>query len=254
MDDLIEAHQKQQKDKVKRKIYQDVFDDRTEKALFDIERRESLEYIVSPISKGKEANLFVGKAKEGFVAVKIYRLETTNFHRRTDYIDNEDLQHVSKNPIKRIYAWTEREYLNLKACYENGMGVPKPINQVKNVIIMELIGKNRIPHPTLKYDSESKQNIKEIYKQYIENMYKMLYKVKLVHADLSEYNMIFYNKKLYFFDMGQAVETNYKKAKEFVNRDIKIIAKFFNKNGLKVTAKQIKEDIKKYKNKINESD
>jgi len=245
--ELIEEHQKQEKDKVKRKIFKDVFDDRTEKALQAIERRDNFDYIIGPISKGKEANLFVAKAKNKFVAVKIYRIETTYFHRRNDYVNDEKLLQISKNPIKKIYAWTEREYLNLKLCYENGIKVPKPIDQEKNVLIMELIGQKGEPHPTLKYDKEVKKNINKIYKQYIKNMNKMLYTTKLVHADLSEYNMIFFKDKLYFIDMGQAVGTNYKKARDFVNRDIKTIVKFFNKNGLKTTIEKIKKDIKKYK-------
>ncbi len=240
----------QQKDKVKRKIFKEVFDDRTEKSLRTIERRGNLDYIIGPISKGKEANLFVGKANNKFVAVKIYRIETTYFHNRRDYIDNDNLNKIANNPIKRIYAWTEREYFNLKNAYDNKVNVPKPIDQENNVIIMELIGKEGIPKKTLKYDTNN-DNILEIYNQCIVNLNNLIYNAKLVHADLSEYNIIFYNKKVYFFDMGQSVSTKYEKAKEFLNRDLNNLIKFFNNNGIDKNISQFKEEIKNYSNLKN---
>jgi len=247
MQELIEQYQKQEKNKTRRKIFKEVFDDRTEKNLRTIERRGNLDYIIGPIAKGKEANLFVGKKGNQYVAVKIYRIETTNFHNRRDYIDDDVLGKIAKNPIKRIYAWCEREYFNLKYSYDNKVSVPKPIDQENNVIIMKLIGETGNHYPTLKYSKDTKKNINEIYKQYIRNMHKLIYKAKMVHADLSEYNMIFFKNKLYFIDMGQSVGIKYQKAKEFLERDIKIITKFFKANGLKTNEQKTKEDIKTYK-------
>jgi len=248
-EEYIFATTKQEKDKVRRKIFKDVFDDRTEKSLFAIEKRKNIDYLIGPISKGKEANLFIAKKGKEFVCVKIYRIETTNFHNRRDYIDDEILSKIAKNSIKRIYAWAEREYFNLKFCYDNKISVPKPIDQQNNIVVMRLIGEKGEAWPVLKYDSNAKKHIKEIYRQYIKNMNKLIYKAKMIHADLSEYNMIFFKGRLYFIDMGQSVGIKYSKAKEFVNRDIKIITKFFNTKKLKVTEQQIKNDIKR--DKIN---
>ena len=247
VDEYIFAHTKQEKIKVRRKIFEDVFDDRTEKNLQAIERRGNIDYVIGPIAKGKEANLFIGKKGKTFVAVKIYRIETTNFHNRRDYIDDDEMNKIANNPIKRIYAWCEREYFNLRCCNEHKVLVPKAIDQQNNVLVMQLIGANGKPHPVLKFDETVKKNIKEIYKQYVENMYKLLYKAKMVHADLSEYNMIFYKDKLYFIDIGQGVGVKYPKAKTFLERDLKTIIKFFNNNGLKVNLEELKEDIKKGK-------
>jgi len=244
-EEYINAQTKVENIKVRRKIYKEVFDDRTEKALQAIERRGNIDYIIGPISKGKEANLFVGKKGKDFVCVKIYRIETTNFHHRRDYIDDEELSKIAKNPIKRIYAWAERELFNMKYCNENKITVPKAIDQQNNVLVMQLIGDKDKPWPTLKYDTTVKDHIDEIYKQYVENLHKLIYKAKLVHADLSEYNMIFYKKKLYFIDLGQAFGTKAPNAKVFLERDLKTIVKFFDHNGLKVTLEKLKEDIKK---------
>lgn len=244
-EEYILEHQKLEKDKVKRKIFKEVFDDRTEKSLRKIERRGNLDYIVGPISKGKEANLFVGKAGKKYVAVKIYRIETTDFYNRKSYIDNEVLEKISKNPIKRIYAWTEREYFNLKNAYENKVKVPKPIDQEGNIIIMELLGDKGIPQKTLKYDNLLKKDYETIYNETIKNLNFLIYNSKLIHSDLSEYNIIFFKNKIYFIDMGQSVSTKYERAKMFLNRDLKNLIKFFNNLGIKKTLEEFKLDIKK---------
>ena len=47
--------------------------------------------------------------------------------------------------------------------------------------------------------------------------------------------MIFFKNKLYFIDMSQSVPTSHQKAKEFYNRDIDNMVRFFNKFGIKVS-------------------
>ena len=47
----------------------------------------------------------------------------------------------------------------------------------------------------------------------------MYQKCGLVHADLSEYNMLWHKDKVYFIDVGQSVEKMHPKAEEFLLRD-----------------------------------
>ena len=49
---------------------------------------------------------------------------------------------------------------------------------------------------------------------------KKMYRVGgLVHADLSEYNMLWHKDQLYFIDVSQAVDHMHPKAAEFLLRD-----------------------------------
>ncbi|PIN69194.1 serine protein kinase RIO, partial [Candidatus Woesearchaeota archaeon CG11_big_fil_rev_8_21_14_0_20_43_8] len=76
------------KAKEKFKTYGDVFDNFTNRVLFKLMSQEHFEEdTLSPISIGKEANVFSAKTKDGeFVVVKIYRLETCDFTRMFEYI------------------------------------------------------------------------------------------------------------------------------------------------------------------------
>ena len=51
---------------------------------------------------------------------------------------------------------------------------------------------------------------------------------------MSEYNIFKIDKKLIVFDFGSAVDIRHPNAKEFLERDIKNITKFFAKRGLTV--------------------
>ena len=45
-------------------------------------------------------------------------------------------------------------------------------------------------------------------------------------------------------DVGQAVLTTHPKAEEFFERDLKNVAKYFSKKGLKKSMEEVKADVK----------
>ena len=50
-----------------------------------------------------------------------------------------------------------------------------------------------------------------------------------MHADLSEYNMLWYKGELVFIDVGQSVEPSHPHGLEFLFRDCLNISRFFSK-------------------------
>ena len=57
----------------------------------------------------------------------------------------------------------------------------------------------------------------------------MFHKCHLVHADLSEYNMLWHDGHIYFIDLGQSVEPWHPNGLEFLFRDCCNVCNFFNK-------------------------
>jgi len=67
---------------------------------------------------------------------------------------------------------------------------------------------------------------------------KKLYKIGLVHGDLSAFNILNFNDKPVLIDFSQATITKNYQAEELLKRDIKNIVQFFNKLGVKVDLEQ----------------
>lgn len=231
-----------------KKIYAEVFDTKTITVLKTLTNRHAFNKIERLIATGKEGNIFKGYKDSEKCAVKIYRIETSSFDKMSKYIENDfRFKGIKKNKMNLVYEWAKKEFKNLKTAKDAGVNVPFPITYLKNVLVMEFLGKEEA-HPVLKEDNLSIQkHIKDIFKQTIHNLHNLTYKAKLVHADLSEWNMIYFNKKLYFIDMGQAVPLTHQHSREFYNRDIKNIAKFFNKYDFNLTEEDLKQMIKSNK-------
>jgi RIO kinase 1 len=63
-------------------------------------------------------------------------------------------------------------------------------------------------------------------------MRRMYQECKLVHADLSEYNMLWYENKPHFIDVSQSVEHDHPRSLEFLRIDIKNVTDFFKRQGV----------------------
>jgi len=218
-----------EKDLQSRKIFAEVFDDATLFTLYSLSKK-FFEVLRGCISSGKEANIFYAQDHDkNEVIVKIYRITTSNFRRMGRYLSADPrFTHIRKNRRQVVYSWVQREYKNLLNATEAGCKSPKPIAFKNNVLIMEFIGSVGTPAPKLK--NASIDNLEEVYQDIADNM-KRLYQHNLVHADLSEYNILFY-KKCVFIDFSQSTMTNFENSNDFLRRDVENIIHFFRKQGL----------------------
>jgi RIO kinase 1 len=85
-----------------------------------------------------------------------------------------------------------------------------------------------------------------------EYMAKMV-EAKIVHADLSEYNLLNNGEELVIIDCGQAVSTLHPKAQEFFERDVLNLSKWFSKLGVETDYEKMYSEIKKRKTKKAEN-
>lgn len=225
-------------------VMHNVFDEFTNRTIFKLISEGYFEGLESPISIGKEANIFSAKRKDGSrVMAKIYRLESCDFNRMYDYI-KEDPRYADIKGKKRkiIFFWVQREYRNLLKAREANVSVPIPLTFHNNVLVLEFIGKGETIAPRLTV--EAPKNPKRFFNKVIENM-KKLYKADMVHADLSPFNILNNNQEPVFIDFSQATTLDSSRAQEFLERDVKNICTFFKKLGLTVNEKKVLKKIKK---------
>jgi len=60
----------------------------------------------------------------------------------------------------------------------------------------------------------------------------MYHDCKLIHADLSEYNILYHQEELWIIDVSQSVEHDHPAASEFLRKDIKNVITFFEGFGV----------------------
>ncbi len=235
MDEKVDQFRMRMKDSDLRQAYSDVFDTATLMALYDLSKKGYIDALGGCFSTGKEANLFHAISKEDDmleIAVKIYLISTANFNAMKDYIQGDPrFQGIGHSRKDIVLAWTRKEFKNLKRAEEAGVRVPKPYVAMRNILLMEFIGKDGIPMPQLKDVKLSGQEAMDILGIIIRYMNLLYSRAKLVHADLSEYNILIDmdKKEPVIIDMGQSVLTSHFNAETYLRRDVSNILRFFGK-------------------------
>ena len=232
----LENERMRAKDKADRATVEQVLDPRTRMILFKILNKGVMCEINGCISTGKEANVYHATNAEGDErAVKVYKTSILIFKDRDRYVTGEfRFRHgyCKHNPRKMVKTWAEKEMRNLTRMHQAGIPCPEPIILRSHVLVMGFIGTDGWPAPLLKDVTLSESKARELYLQCIQIVRNIYWKCRLVHADLSEFNMLYEQDKLYVIDVSQSVEHDHPHALEFLRKDCTNVTDFFKKNGV----------------------
>ena len=221
------------------KVLEEVLDRSTLITIYNFERKGIITEIHGAVKSGKEAKIYWGRGQKGReIAIKIYLTVSSEFKQgMLVYIKGDPrFAHVRRDTRSLIYAWAQKEFKNLQRAYRIGITVPKPIAVDNNVLIMEFIGENGVSAPLIKETSQ--KNPRKTYLQLLSHLKKLYQKAELVHADLSEYNIMIWNEKPVVFDFSQAVLIQHPMANTFLRRDLKNINRYFKKLGVDVQSEE----------------
>ncbi|XP_011871870.1 PREDICTED: serine/threonine-protein kinase RIO1 [Vollenhovia emeryi] len=241
---LIESDKKMDKNRARTKDKSDhatienVLDSRIRYNLYDMFAQGVLKELQGCISTGKEANVYYGRSPEGDeVAIKIYRTSVLAFKNRDKYIKGDyRFKHVHSlhNPRKMVKLWAKKEFDNLNRLMEGDVRAPRPIKSNDHIVVMEFQGLDGWAAPKLKDVVLTDAKSRTLYRECIEIMWKMYNRCKLVHADLSEYNILYHNGSIVVIDVSQAVDRDHDGAMEFLRKDCDNITVFFRKHNVNV--------------------
>ena len=234
--------------KERKKIESEVFDRYSMLVLGGFLNKKILRSVDYPMASGKEAFVFRGTAgdrfqgDEEYVAIKIYKIETSNFVRMQAYIRGDPRFFGVKN-VKReiVFAWTRKEFRNLQICKDAEVPAPIPYFFKDNVLLMQFLGEEGIPDSTLvDVGSDNPEKDCETLLGYI----KKLYCKKFVHSDMSEFNILMHGDVPYLIDVGQGVLLDHPKAEQFLRRDVENILRYFKKYGIEKDAEEAMKWVK----------
>ncbi|KAF9932359.1 Serine/threonine-protein kinase RIO1 [Linnemannia zychae] len=226
-------------DKSDRATSDQVLDPRTRIILFKMLNRNIIYEVNGCISTGKEANVYHARTETGeHRAIKIYKTSILVFKDRDRYVSGEyRFRHGynKSNPRKMVKIWAEKEMRNLKRIYQAGIPCPEPLVLRMHVLVMGFLGdKNGWAYPRLKDAQIDTDRYPALYFQLVKYMRIMYQTCHLVHADLSEYNILYHSKTLYIIDVSQSVEHDHPHAFNFLRMDITNVNDFFRKKRVAV--------------------
>lgn len=217
-------------------VVEEVFDYRTLMALYKLLNDDVVKRVYGAVAAGKEARIYWAQGSSGEdIALKIYLVTALEFRRsRIAYMEGDPrFRRLRGDTRKIVELWCSKEYRNLLRAWEAGVRVPRPIAKRSNILVMEFIGDPEArgkPAPLLKeVELDDPHLAFETLKDYIIALYS---KAKLVHADLSEYNVMVKGSELVIIDFGSAVDVVHPRAMEFLERDIRNIFLYFSKLGV----------------------
>lgn len=228
--------EKRRKDEDLFKVVDSTLSPRTYVLLEEIASKLNIDYYLGAISSGKEAKVYPAKTVDGkYYAVKIYYISTSASKRAIQKYTFGDKRFEDikvTNTRQLIITWARKEFKNLSIMYESGVNVPKPILVEENILVMDFIGENGKRAPLLKELSED-EITKDLYDEVISQLEIMANKAKLVHGDLSEYNIMVWDK-VYIIDVSQAISIESENAIDLLIRDIENVNRFFSSKGIEV--------------------
>ncbi|KAJ8714824.1 hypothetical protein PYW08_004805 [Mythimna loreyi] len=218
-------------------------DEPTRLILFKLINNELLEDINGIISTGKESVVLHANGNIKYpdltvpkeCAIKVFKTTLNEFKTRDKYIeaDYRFKDRFSKqNPRKIVHMWAEKEMHNMIRMKKIGMNCPEMVCLKKHILVMSFIGKDNKPAPKLRDVILKPEKWQSVYNEVVESVHKLYNIGHMIHADLSEYNILWWDNKCWFIDVSQSVQPDHPKGLEFLLRDCRNIANFFEKKGV----------------------
>ena len=211
-------------------VIEEVFDRSTLMTIYGFMNKGIIDEIHGVVSAGKEARVYWGKDTQGKeLAIKIYLTSSADFKKgMIPYIEGDPrFSHVRRDTRSLIYVWAQKEFKNLRRAQEAKVNAPEPLAIQKNVLIMEFIGKNGTRAPLLR--ETTLNDPKKVFRLLLTYLKRLYQKADLVHADLSEYNIMIWKGRPVIFDVAQSVLTKHPMADRFLRRDLENLHKYFKR-------------------------
>jgi RIO kinase 1 len=217
-----------------RKLLDEFFDHSTLVAISRLITQGQFDQLDYPISTGKEGGVFRALSGESYRAVKVYRIGNAVFKRLPAYaLEMLKREASTSNYGRLVTGWTRREHSVLRRLYEAGVRCPQPYGYLRNVLVMDFIGTDGLPAPRLQ--AITLPDPQAIHDDLVVQVRRMVNKARLVHGDLSPYNVLLHDGVPVLIDVAQSIEAEHPQARALLERDVANFALYFRKLGVRTS-------------------
>jgi RIO kinase 1 len=233
-----ERSEDRRKEREHRKLLDEFFDHPTLVAISRLVTQGQFDQLDYPISTGKEGGVFRATVLAGgFRAVKVYRIGNAVFRRLPAHALEELHREASMGNYGRLVAaWTRREHTMLRRLFEAEVRCPRPYGYLRNVLVMDFVGTEGLPAPRMQNAVLS--DPQAVHDDLVVQVRRMVQGARLVHGDLSPYNVLMDDGQPVLIDVAQSIDAAHPEARALLERDVTNFAKYFAKLGVSTSGKE----------------
>jgi RIO kinase 2 len=192
-------------------------------ALKSLTLRGSVASFGNQMGVGKESNIYVvGDCEQKAICLKLHRLGRICFRNIKEKRDYHGGRHrASWLYLSRISA--TREFAYMKALYDRGFPVPRPIDFNRHCVLMELVN----GYPLTNVCEVG--NVDELYDDLM-NLIVRFGNAGVIHGDFNEFNiMVTEEGKPIIIDFPQMLSISHPNAQMFFERDVTGVREYFRR-------------------------
>jgi RIO kinase 1 len=129
--------------------------------------------------------------------------------------------------------WTSNEFSMLRKFWKEGADVPYPVEErAGNAFLMQYLGDWEAPAPRLTDIRLPDELLPGVFDQILKNV-ELFVRLGFVHADLSAYNVLWWEERPWIIDFPQAVETRHNNnSVDLLYRDLENLCSYFARRGV----------------------
>jgi len=224
--------------------------------------------VLRSIKGGKEATVYQCSAHAStgvaFLAAKVYRprkhrsLKNDSMYREGRGVIGEDGKTITSRDKRmgravqnmtrfgqqlRIGSWIGHEYETMRLLSDAGVDIPRLYALGDGAILMEYLGDQDGPAPTLNDVSLDLDEAQPLFERAMRNVERML-SCHRIHADLSAYNVLYWEGAMKIIDFPQAVDPRINRhAEMLLARDVERICQYFRHHGVQTDAPALADDL-----------
>lgn len=229
-------------------------------------RDQMITDVTRRVKAGKEANVYccTGNPATGLplLAAKLYRprilrtLKNDAIYKAGRTMRGEDGKLIKGRREKLAISqksrfgrqadtawWIGNEFRAQQTLYAAGADVPQPVAHVGNTILMDYVGDEDLPAPTLSDVTLEAREARALFARAMENVTLML-DCHAVHGDLSAYNILIWNDTIQIIDFPQMVDARMNPfAFTLLVRDISRLCDYFGRYGVREDPRRLADDL-----------
>jgi len=200
-----------------------------------------IEEVVRPLMSGKEAEIYLVVADGEECVAKVYKdAQSRSFQHRAEYTEGRRVRSSREQRAMKKGsrygrartedAWSAAEVDAIYRLRAAGVRVPEPYAFVEGVLVMELIKDAQgDPAPRLVDRSFDPEAATELFQLLLREVVKMLC-AGIIHADLSDFNVLLSADGPVIIDFPQAVDpAGNQNARKLLLRDVKNLTDFLSR-------------------------